>query len=64
MSDFRTGIQGGTLSALHARQVALDNQLKKDSRAAAARCVEKFSSDHDWPGEDVTVVLQALGLIP
>lgn len=62
MSHFKTTTQGSTSAAIQARQMALENQLREDSRTVAARVIETHGTRNQWPKEDVSEVLSALGL--
>jgi hypothetical protein len=62
MSGFRTRLQGDTLAAIQARQLALEAQMKTDSKAAAIKVVRHHSEKKEWTEDDTANVLGALGL--
>ena len=63
MSSFLPATAGGTLAAIQAAQHVRERQLKEDARIIATRVVEYQGRKHNWPDEDLTEVLAALGLL-
>ena len=62
MTYKRGATPSSTLAAIQARQHALEQQLKEDSREVAVRVIEQHGTRKEWPEGDMDEVLYALGL--
>jgi len=60
---FQTSLRGhDTLASIMAHQAEMERRLQEDQAVAARRVVISHGQRKDWPPEDVTEVLAALGL--
>jgi hypothetical protein len=60
---FHTSLRGhDTLASIMAHQAEMERRLHEDQAVAARRVVINHGDKQQWPTEDVTEVLAALGL--
>lgn len=60
---FKTSLRGhDTLASIMAHQVEMERRLHESQSVAARRVVIEHGHEHEWPPEDVSEVLAALGL--
>jgi hypothetical protein len=55
--------RGDTQMMLQLAQAEREKLIRLNQEAAASRVLMAFSERHEWPGEDLETVMQALGLI-